>query len=478
MYVLMDMEWYASQSTVFITQIAAIRIDSNFEIVNTFSKLVFPRTLKGIQWKHMAFSGAAPGEFLRGDTVEKVFESLRRWLAPSDVLLWWHESSQAFFRKAFAQVTGEEIAHDMWILRPGVRNVLQDGRKNKGSPHELCKARALDATWPEHRSLNDVRAMRILLRWANQPISHLIDPAYQSLEFTVKPPVLSPEEDAAGASASSKEGYVLDRKTGIVHRADCIYIDADWEDCRPIPFNTCTQLGLKTCSCCKSTVHAVAHRKDNHDQPVCVAGSTRSSRHIVHYVHCRILSRIPADRQKRFDHMGKAQEAGYHLCKYCAAIDRFYKPVMEQAQTYCHETGLTCVLNHGVLHIHSKHDFWRIAVEEVSGKPALYHRNRMHRRRATKEVPIDDYHRQLSQSHKVLALLRQIADHDQYVDKQETLTQQKEQEKKNVPGCTPPARHSKKGRKLARKEKKQKQRSQIARTLAIIDELEALHQGK
>lgn len=472
MYVLMDMEWYASQSTVFITQIAAIRMNDNFEMVDTFSKLVFPRTLKDIQWNHIGFSGATPKEFLRGDTVEKVFESLNCWLEATDVLLWWHESSQAFFRKAFAQVTGEEIAHDMWILRPGVRKVLQDGLKNKGSPHEICKARGLNAKWPEHRALNDVRAMRILLRWANQPVRCLIGPSSQNLELTVKPPALSPEEDA-----SSQEDYVLDRKTCMVHRADCVLIDADWEDCRPIPFKTCTQLGLKTCSCCKVTVHAAAPKKDYHDQPVCVIGSTRSSRHVVHYAHCRILAKIPADRRKQFDHMGKAKEAGYHLCKYCAAIDRFYKPVMERAQTYCHETGLICVLHHGVLHIRSKHDFWRIAIEEVSGKPALYHRNKM-RRKGKKEATIDDYHRQMSQSHKILVLLRLIADHDQYVDKQEAMTKQKEQEKKSIPGYTPPARHSKKGRKLARKEKKQKKRSQIARTLAIIDELEALHQGK
>ena len=42
------------------------------------------------------------------------------------------------------------------------------------------------------------------------------------------------------------------------------------------------------------------------------------------------------------------------------------------------------------------------------------------------------------QTRKVLPLVRQIADHDQYVDKQETLTQQKEQEKKNAPGYNKP----------------------------------------
>ncbi len=42
------------------------------------------------------------------------------------------------------------------------------------------------------------------------------------------------------------------------------------------------------------------------------------------------------------------------------------------------------------------------------------------------------------QSHKVLPLLRQITDHDQYVDNQEALTQQKEQEKKNIPGYNKP----------------------------------------
>lgn len=369
----------------------------------------------------------------------------------------------------------------MWILRPGVRNVLQDGRKNKGSPHELCKARGLNAEWPEHRAMNDVKTLRVLLDWVNQPIHRLIGPAYQSLEFTVKPPALSPEEKPAD-NPPSADSYVLDRKTGMVHRADCICIDADWEDCRPILFKTCIQLRLKTCSCCEMTIDAAAHDKHGGEQPVCVMGSTRSGRRIVHYEHCSVLARIPADRRKQFDHMEKAKEAGYHLCKYCAAIDRFYKPVKDQAQTYCHETGLTCTLHHGVLHIRSKHDFWRIAIDALSGNPALYHRNRISSRKSTKETPIDDYHRQFTKSCEILALLRQIADHDQYVDKQEALAQQKKQEKKqektSSPGYHPPAQHSKKGKKLARKEKHRERRSQIARTLAIIDELEALHQDK
>ena len=58
MYVLVDMEWISNQHGYhWPTQLAAARVDAQWNTVDTFSVLFRPRDFSLQQWGHMAFSG-------------------------------------------------------------------------------------------------------------------------------------------------------------------------------------------------------------------------------------------------------------------------------------------------------------------------------------------------------------------------------------------------------------------------------------
>ena len=64
MYVLVDMEWISNQhGNHWPTQLAAARVDAQWNTVDTFSVLFRPRDFSLQQWGHMAFrleQGAVP----------------------------------------------------------------------------------------------------------------------------------------------------------------------------------------------------------------------------------------------------------------------------------------------------------------------------------------------------------------------------------------------------------------------------------
>ena len=70
MYVLVDMEWISNQhGNHWPTQLAAARVDAQWNTVDTFSVLFRPRDFSLQQWGHMAFSGWSREQFLDGESL-------------------------------------------------------------------------------------------------------------------------------------------------------------------------------------------------------------------------------------------------------------------------------------------------------------------------------------------------------------------------------------------------------------------------
>ena len=133
---------------------------------------------------------------------------------------------------------------------------------------------------------------------------------------------------------------------------------------------------------------------------------------------------------------------------------------------------MTCVLHDGVLHIFSPLDFWRIAVNRELGKPVLYHRSRYSRPLYDEASQIQHYHVQSTRASDIPHLLRQIAEHDRHAADRDAAYLS---EKPKQDGSSMPDRQSRNGRKGAREESRKQKKIRIARTIALIDELQALH---
>lgn len=59
MYVLIDMEWVTNRhGNHWPTQLAAIRVDEEWQTVDSFSVLFRPKDITFQKWDHMAFSAA------------------------------------------------------------------------------------------------------------------------------------------------------------------------------------------------------------------------------------------------------------------------------------------------------------------------------------------------------------------------------------------------------------------------------------
>ena len=90
MFVIADIEWMTNkdghQSP---TQLAAIRVDNEWNEIDTFYSLIRPRDSEFHDWKHVSYTGATPSDFLHARNAHKVLESFTQWLNDDDILLWW-----------------------------------------------------------------------------------------------------------------------------------------------------------------------------------------------------------------------------------------------------------------------------------------------------------------------------------------------------------------------------------------------------
>ena len=97
MYVIADVEWVENaQKKASPTQISAVRVDENWEIIDDFSEFVRPMNASFHTWDHIAYTGGEPINFLEASSCSAVFSRFVKWVG-DDVICWWHESSKEMF---------------------------------------------------------------------------------------------------------------------------------------------------------------------------------------------------------------------------------------------------------------------------------------------------------------------------------------------------------------------------------------------
>mgnify|MGYP003310575788 CR=1 FL=1 len=95
MYVIMDIEWVdESPESKYITQIAAVRVNENWETKDSFTRLVSPSQMANVDWQHVAFNGYSPEEFYRADPEDNVLSVFAEWLQDGDTLCVWHHEAK------------------------------------------------------------------------------------------------------------------------------------------------------------------------------------------------------------------------------------------------------------------------------------------------------------------------------------------------------------------------------------------------
>lgn len=170
------------------------------------------------------------------------------------------------------------------------------------------------------------------------------------------------------------------------------------------------------------------------------------------------------DCEDAFD-KGKAEITVRENGTFTLRIVALIRPYKNEIKSYCSEHRLQCRLHDNALHIISEHDFWRVIVDEYTGKLALYHRSTQPFRKKDHDTSIPLYHRQSIHSSDIMSILAIITNHDDYRVKSGTGLQSST---KTLPHST------KRQRKIANQVEKQNRRKKISHVLAMIEELEQI----
>ncbi len=237
MYVLMDMEWITNKNGHHCpTQLAALRVDEEWNTVDSFSTLIRPRDFTFEYWNHMAYSGWQVADFRDADKLYVALDSFVNWLHQDDILCWWHTDSNDMYN-LFMKLSGvRDMASEVVFLRPYVVGFLSG---QKGNPYNLCQAHNIEAPTPMHCSENDVVAMQLLLQGIHFRQEYLLEPPKQW------------DKEPALSKGTSCAPYLYDPEANTIHRSDCEHLHDGIEYPAFFTLTNPIRRHHKPCSCCR-----------------------------------------------------------------------------------------------------------------------------------------------------------------------------------------------------------------------------------
>ncbi len=218
MFVLMDIEWIENRCHhINPTQIAAMRVDGQWNCCERFFSRIYPRDNSFHNWKHMAYTGGAPSDFLYARGITRVLTDLQGWLREDDVICFWYMDSKNVLKSIYNLVLRSKVPQRIVVLDDYVAPFLAARGMKIGNAYALCNEYGAQAAGPKHYSQNDVVAMQKALGCIQYPAELLLG----------EPP--QDRESAGTAERASEEPripdatwpYRLETETGIFHRADC-----------------------------------------------------------------------------------------------------------------------------------------------------------------------------------------------------------------------------------------------------------------
>lgn len=250
MLVIMDLEWIEAKGKKAIpTQIAAIRVDKQWNVVDRYSSLIKPFDLSNVDWKHVAYTGAPPIAFVGAKGAHRVLSEITEWLQPSDEVCWWHDEAPRNYKNLLRAILKQNEQRNHRVIGSIACNLFTDGLLNIGSPYALMRARGIPAPKPKHHSENDVEAIRLLLSataisqedllaGTPGPIKKVSKGVASKAETNVFRPGLFP--------------FWVDLETNIIHNESCPIIAQSQHARGYGTLKNALKHHLKHCACCRT----------------------------------------------------------------------------------------------------------------------------------------------------------------------------------------------------------------------------------
>ena len=161
--VLIDIEWIEENNVSSITQLAAVRVTENWEVVDTFERLVCPEDYWNTDWEHIAYSGYSPEKFLIGVSEETCILDFIKFLGHGDSIICWQKDTKHLLMQKIKQFSDKPLSANCKSVNQSVYDIAKSiGIKVYGL-YEVAKELGIATPTPTHRSTNDVAVMRNLL---------------------------------------------------------------------------------------------------------------------------------------------------------------------------------------------------------------------------------------------------------------------------------------------------------------------------
>ena len=279
MYVLIDMEWVTNRhGNHWPTQLAAIRVDEEWQTVDSFSVLFRPKDITFQKWDHMAFYVWTRDNFLNADSLYPALDAFEHWLQPEDILCWWHQEAYDLYIMFTKVAQIRDRVSMVVFLSDYIYGFLAGQKGAVGSPYKICAARDITTPEPEHCSINDVLAIQSLVQSIDlqqrnlQELLHHSDcellpdnrylPAYTSFKAPIrkryKPCACCHDEflDALwdrnqDSITRSDYNYVYSKQSKVFHTRNCSHVLLSFDIQGTVSYETCLKSGRRPCKHCK-----------------------------------------------------------------------------------------------------------------------------------------------------------------------------------------------------------------------------------
>lgn len=144
MYVLMDLEWFETQSGKKCpTQIAALRMSEEWTTTDTFYERICPSEGVTVPWNHISFAQEPSENYLYAPCAGTVFGEFRDWLRSDDFLCWWTRESAELFDALYEEACGNECPQPHRFLKNFFASKIKDGFTHRGNLYSLARERGL-----------------------------------------------------------------------------------------------------------------------------------------------------------------------------------------------------------------------------------------------------------------------------------------------------------------------------------------------
>lgn len=255
MFVLADIEWMTNEAGhQSSTQLAAIKVDENWNTIDSFDSFIRPRDEEFHDWNHVAYTGGKATDFLYARKAYNVLVTFSDWLSDEDVILWWYDESEELYKKLMKIIAKIDVPQKMVSINEYVYEHLAGQPNARGNSYRIAEGRGIAVNNElKHNAANDAEVMRELMFTMSYPQEKLLEPLVKT-EPTIK---------ALSIGVDMDYQYIPENNT--IHKKDCkLYTDNPMISKGYPNLKTAIRKGYFICECCKED-YKIALRERNLD---------------------------------------------------------------------------------------------------------------------------------------------------------------------------------------------------------------------